>query len=134
MTSWIVFGSAAENCECPVRLAGTIRQYSTNAIPQLITMTVIRAVDLNLRSPYQAKVMNTFDASNQPMVVTATGRVGISDLQSDGRFYCLSVAMQIICRFAFCRSPQLLSLQIFGNPLSTVTQHSYDAIWARMRA
>jgi hypothetical protein len=52
----------------PRRLAGTWRQYSKNAIPQLAKMTVRIGWSLNLRWPYQAAVMNTFDAVSSRIV------------------------------------------------------------------
>jgi len=43
-------------------LAGTAKQYSKKAIPQLTRITVISGADLYFRCPYHANVMNTFDA------------------------------------------------------------------------
>jgi hypothetical protein len=37
MTSWIVFNCAGEKTALPNRLAGTARQYSMKARPQLMT-------------------------------------------------------------------------------------------------
>src|SRR5690606_27629662 len=44
------------------RLAGTIRQYSKNAIPQLTRITANSGEDLYFRCPYQAKVMKMLEA------------------------------------------------------------------------
>lgn len=48
-----------------MRLAGTAKQYSTKAIPQLTSTTVTSGTDLNLRWPYQAMVMNTFEQARR---------------------------------------------------------------------
>jgi hypothetical protein len=77
MTSWMVFNSAAEKWPWPIRFAGTIRQYSKKAIPQLTRITVISAVSLNFRCPYQAKVMKMFEARRRPMVTSGVDRFGI---------------------------------------------------------
>jgi len=47
----------------PIR--GTAKQYSTKAIPQLTSTTVTRGTDLNLRWPYQAKVMNRLEQTRR---------------------------------------------------------------------
>src|SRR5437868_13899452 len=52
----------------PMRLAGTCRQYSKNAISQLTAITFHSATPLYFRWPYQAKVMNTFDRISRTMV------------------------------------------------------------------
>src|SRR5690606_14234672 len=48
----------------PIRLAGTIRVYSKNAMPQLTRMAITSGALLYFRCPYQAKVMNTLLASS----------------------------------------------------------------------
>ena len=53
-----------------MRLAGTARQYSKNAMPQLIGITIHSDVPGNLSCPYQAKVMNTFESSSSAIGVT----------------------------------------------------------------
>src|SRR4051812_26188799 len=45
-----------------MRFAGTASQYSKKAMPQLTSTAPQSGVVLNLRWPYQAKVMNTFEA------------------------------------------------------------------------
>ncbi|MDT4877020.1 hypothetical protein FQZ97_1125110 [compost metagenome] len=50
-----------------MRLAGTASQYSKNAMPQLIITTTHSDAAGNLRCPYQAKVMKTFEAINSPI-------------------------------------------------------------------
>jgi len=58
----------------PMRLAGTWKQYSNKAIPQLISITAKRGrlsrpfICLNLRCPYQANVMKVFDNTRKKMV------------------------------------------------------------------
>ena len=58
----------------PMRLAGMDRQYSKKAIPQDIRMMRISGhpveifISCNLKCPYQAKVINTFDATSISIV------------------------------------------------------------------
>lgn len=47
-----------------MRLAGTCSAYSGSAISQLTAITVSSGAALNFRWPYQAKVMNTFEANS----------------------------------------------------------------------
>src|SRR3954447_2146278 len=70
ITSWRVFSSAAEYTADPKRLAGTARQYSTNAMPQLARMTPNSGTSLKRKCPYQATVMNTLEAKSS--------RIGVS--------------------------------------------------------
>jgi hypothetical protein len=49
-------------------LAGTIRLYSKNAIPQLIRMAFHMGNSGNFKLPYQAKVINTLEAKSKRMV------------------------------------------------------------------
>src|SRR3954447_15093844 len=60
----MVLSWAAEYTALPQRLAGTASQYSKNAIPQLARITSTSELSLNLRWPYQAKVMNTLEANS----------------------------------------------------------------------
>src|SRR5262245_47520912 len=62
--SWAVSKPASE----PMRLAGTCKQYSKKAIPQLTRIAAIRELCLYFRCPYQANVMNTLDAISSKMV------------------------------------------------------------------
>jgi hypothetical protein len=55
---------AAEYTALPQRLAGTASQYSKNAMPQLEMITSGSETSLNLRCPYQAKVMKMLEANN----------------------------------------------------------------------
>src|SRR3954462_8293651 len=50
-----------------MRFAGTAKQYSTNAMPQLTITTSQSGLSVNFRCPYQAKVMNTFEIRSSPM-------------------------------------------------------------------
>ena len=58
----------------PIRLAGTVRQYSKNAIPHENRMTNISGhpvdifISLSLRCPYQAKVIKMLEKTNITMV------------------------------------------------------------------
>ena len=57
----MVLSCAASNIVCPILFAGTCRQYSKNAIPQLIKIISQSAPDLNFKCPYQANVINILD-------------------------------------------------------------------------
>lgn len=63
--------------EYPIRLAGTVRQYSKKAIPHENRITNIRGhpvdifISLSFRCPYQAKVMKTFDITSISIVTIA---------------------------------------------------------------
>lgn len=48
-----------------MRFAGTWKQYSKNAIPQLTKITAHSADDLNFKCPYHAKVMKILEISNK---------------------------------------------------------------------
>ena len=50
-----------------MRFAGTAKQYSMNAMPQLTRMTPQSGVSLNFRWPYHAKVMKTFEQISSTM-------------------------------------------------------------------
>ena len=60
-----------------MRLAGTIKQYSSNAIPHdtNITTTNGQCVEMpefcNFKCPYQAKVINVLEITNKPIVRSA---------------------------------------------------------------
>jgi len=78
ITSWITFSWTSVKepplLTYPIRLAGTWKQYSKNAIPQLIRITANKPrflselISLNFRWPYHAKVINVFDSIKSPMV------------------------------------------------------------------
>lgn len=78
ITSCTTFSCTNENGppypEYPNRLAGTCKQYSKNAMPQLIKITVNSphlaqtGLSLKRRCPYQAKVMNVLLNTSRPMV------------------------------------------------------------------
>src|SRR5216683_2924787 len=61
ITSCMVLSYAAEYTALPRRLAGTASQYSKNAMPQLTSTASGSQLALNLRWPYQAKVMKTLE-------------------------------------------------------------------------
>ena len=52
---------------CPQRLAGTAKQYSTKAMPQLATTTSHSGLSVNFRCPYQANVMKTLEINSRTM-------------------------------------------------------------------
>ncbi len=63
--------------ELPSLLAGTIRQYSKKAMPQLMRIAVSnpeflrKEISLYRRWPYQAMVINVLDAASSNMVDNA---------------------------------------------------------------
>ena len=57
------------NCPCPNRFAGTWRQYSKKAIPQLAKITIQSGLCLNFKWPYQANVIKMFDRVNKTIVL-----------------------------------------------------------------
>src|SRR5579864_8436727 len=68
MTSCMVLSCAALNSYEPSRLAGTWKQYSKNAMPQLVMITFHRATLRNFKCPYQANVMNMFEMVRRRIV------------------------------------------------------------------
>src|SRR5882757_3665095 len=68
ITSWMVFSCAALNSYDPMRLAGTWKQYSKNAIPQLITITFHSATFRNFKCPYHANVIKIFEMVRRRIV------------------------------------------------------------------
>lgn len=67
MASWTILSCAVSKFFDAILLAGIIRQYSKNAIPQLIKIIKKRGVELllYLRLPYQANVIKTFEATKR---------------------------------------------------------------------
>src|SRR3569623_1313823 len=65
----------------PMRLAGTARQYSKKAMPQLISTISHIARCSTLSWPYQAKVMNTLEATSSRTGATAVQLIGIQGLR-----------------------------------------------------
>jgi hypothetical protein len=53
-----------------MRFAGTASQYSKNAMPQLASTAIHKALARYFRCPYQANVMNTFEAIRSTIGVT----------------------------------------------------------------
>src|SRR5262245_45048695 len=85
----MVLSCAAEYTALPQRLAGTASQYSTKAIPQLVSTTTGSALCLNFRWPYQAKVMKTLEANSIRTGSSVGETVGIDVLlQSIVQFNC----------------------------------------------
>ncbi len=66
-----------------MRLAGTWKQYSKKAMPQLIKMTTHSFSNLNLRWPYQAAVMNRLEQTSRPIVAKAGGILGMRVLRAE---------------------------------------------------
>src|SRR4029077_876599 len=72
ITSWMVLSCAVENSYEPMRFAGTWKQYSKKAMPQLARMTFHSASLRYLRWPYQANVMKMFEMVSSKIVRTIT--------------------------------------------------------------
>ena len=91
-TSWMTFSSQIENgppnCDDPMRLAGTWKQYSNRAMPQLsstiASMPKRSSLDLNAMWPYQASVMKAFDMMSRATVAIPLniGRRGLKPRKS----------------------------------------------------
>src|SRR5271168_4886616 len=64
----MVFSCAALNSYEPMRLAGTWKQYSKNAMPQLARITFHNASLRYFKWPYQAKVMKILEIVSSRMV------------------------------------------------------------------
>src|ERR1700680_4527993 len=64
----MVLSCAALNSYEPMRLAGTWKQYSKKAMPQLARMTFQSASLRYFRWPYQAKVMKIFEMVSRRIV------------------------------------------------------------------
>ena len=79
MTSWITLSSQIEkgppSWELPMRLAGTWKQYSNRAIPQLSRMmdSIPKRSILDLKAicPYQANVIKVLERISRAMVARA---------------------------------------------------------------
>jgi hypothetical protein len=59
-----------------MRFAGTAKQYSTKAIPQLTGIKIHRDTVGNLSWPYQANVMNTLEIQRKTMGARAAQVIG----------------------------------------------------------
>src|SRR6266481_3950480 len=64
----MVFSCAALNSYEPMRLAGTWKQYSKKAMPQLMTITFHNATLRNFKWPYHANVMKIFEMVRRRIV------------------------------------------------------------------
>src|SRR6202048_3172957 len=64
----MVFSCAAENSYDPMRFAGTWKQYSKKAIPQLTKITFHKASCRYFKCPYQAKVMKILETVSNNIV------------------------------------------------------------------
>src|SRR6266436_375157 len=83
----MVFSRAVVNSYEPMRFAGTWKQYSKKAMPQLARMTFHKASLRYLRWPYQAKVMKMFERVSSRIVRTffSSGFVdSLAQTQSNG--------------------------------------------------
>src|SRR5579864_3186322 len=66
----MVLSCAVENSYEPIRFAGTWKQYSKKAMPQLARITFQSASLRYLRWPYQAKVIKIFETVSRTIVST----------------------------------------------------------------
>jgi hypothetical protein len=66
--SWIVLSCAALNVWMPIRLAGTWKQYSKKAIPQLMSVTFHSCTFWYFKWPYHAKVIKILERIKNTMV------------------------------------------------------------------
>src|ERR1700726_2701564 len=84
----MVLSCAALNSYEPMRLAGTWKQYSKKAMPQLARMTFQSASLRYFRWPYQAKVMKIFEMVSRRIVRIVGFVLGVnSNVQSpDGKY------------------------------------------------
>src|ERR1700730_5624579 len=84
----MVLSCAALNSYEPMRLAGTWKQYSKKAMPQLARMTFQSASLRYFRWPYQAKVMKIFEMVSRRTVRIVGFVLGVnSNVQSpDGKY------------------------------------------------
>src|SRR5436305_15179618 len=73
MISCIVFNCAGVNSYDPKRFAGTWKQYSKKAMPQLTTITFHSASLRNLRCPYHATVIKIFEIISKRIVRIPVG-------------------------------------------------------------
>ncbi len=69
MTSWMVFSCAKVNSYEPMRFAGTWKQYSANAMSQLMTITLNSGAWRYFKWPYQAIVMKMLERVNSRIVI-----------------------------------------------------------------
>src|SRR6266478_7735323 len=70
ITSWMVLSCAVVNSYEPMRFAGTWKQYSKKAMPQLARITFHNASLRYLRWPYQANVIKMFEMVSRKIVLT----------------------------------------------------------------
>src|SRR5713226_9457237 len=73
ITSWMVLSCAVVKSYEPMRFAGTWKQYSKKAIPQLARMTFQSASLRNFKWPYHAKVMKILDTMSNRIVRIGKG-------------------------------------------------------------
>ena len=79
----------------PMRLAGTCRQYSKNAMDQLTTITFHNGTSRYFRWPYHAKVIKIFEPINKRMVHMCVFSVREMDRQHKIRCCEMSIAENI---------------------------------------
>src|SRR5947209_1435988 len=77
MISWIIFSCVAEYTAFPQRFAGTCRQYSKKAIPQLTKITSQIGRSLYLRWPYHAMVIKMLEQIRSPIGTMRSKRLFI---------------------------------------------------------
>src|ERR1700674_251142 len=83
----MVLSCAALNSYEPMRLAGTWKQYSKKAIPQLMTITFQSATLRNFRWPYHANVMKIFEMVRRRIVrIRPVGSLFVESWRLDVRY------------------------------------------------
>src|SRR6478752_4179690 len=80
----MLLSSAGEYTALPILFAGTMKQYSTKAMPQLTTITKNIGDVLNLRWPYHARVMKMFEQTSSKMGTTYGQRLSLGARGMDG--------------------------------------------------
>src|SRR5260221_4945117 len=70
LSTWLVLSREVKNSYEPMRFAGTWKQYSKKAMPQLARMTFQSASLRYLRWPYHANVMKMFEMVSSKIVRT----------------------------------------------------------------
>src|SRR4051794_30731494 len=74
IASCMILSWARDTWVKPIRFAGTWSRYSNSAMPQLASAAIHHGFDDRfLRWAYQAKVMNTFEATSRPADTTIGG-------------------------------------------------------------
>src|SRR5258707_7954870 len=86
-SSSMVLSCPVLNSYEPIRLAGTWKQYSKKAIPQLMTITFHSATLRNFKCPYHANVMKIFEMVRRRIVrMRPSGSLFVETCRLDVRY------------------------------------------------